>query len=92
MSTDGFLSGELESVRSCTVCAAAAKSSESKQLRMGTEFFSAVPWQPFTTNWAMDLIGPLTPTKKGHKCIVTWVDRTSKMIFAAAAADGHMTQ
>ena len=64
----------------------------SLKLRMGTEFFSAVPWQPFTTNWAMDLIGPLTPTKKGHKCIVTWVDRTSKMIFAAAAADGHMTQ
>jgi hypothetical protein len=39
----------------------------------------------------MDLIGPLPPIKKGHKWIVTWVDRTSKMIVATAAADGHVT-
>jgi len=39
----------------------------------------------------MDLIGPSPPTKKGHKWIVTWVDCTSKMIVAAAAADRHMT-
>jgi len=39
----------------------------------------------------MDLVGPLPPTKKGHTWIVTWVDRTSKMIVAAAAADGQMT-
>jgi len=57
---------------------------------MSTEIFSAVPLEPFTS-WAMDLIGPLPPTKKGHKWIVKQVDCTSKMIVAAAAADGHMT-
>jgi len=75
-------------VHSCTVCAAAKSSN---QLHLGTEFFLAVPLQPFTS-WAMDLIGPLPPTKKGHKWIETWVDPSSKMILAAdAAADGQMT-
>jgi len=74
-------------VRSCAVCAAAKSSN---QLRMGTDTFSAIPLQPFTS-WAMDLVGPLPPTKKGRTWIVTWVDRTSKMIVAAAAADGQMT-
>jgi len=74
-------------VRLCTICAAA---NSSNQLHMGTETFSTVPLQPFST-WAMDLIGPLPPTKKGHKWIVTWVDCTSKMIVAAAAAKEHMT-
>jgi len=74
-------------VRPCAVCGAAKNSN---QLRMGPDTFSAIPLQPFTS-WAMDLVGPLPPTKKGHTWIVTWVDRTSKMIVAAAAADGQMT-
>ena len=36
----------------------------------------------------MDLIGLLPKTKQGHEWIVTWVDRTSKTIVAAAAKDG----
>ena len=63
-------------VRSCTVCAA---SKSSNQLRMGAESFSSIPLQPFTS-WAMDLFGSLPATKSGHTWIVTWVDRTSKMI------------
>jgi hypothetical protein len=39
----------------------------------------------------MDLIGPLPATKSGHTWIVTWVDRTSKMIVAAAAKEGQMS-
>ena len=39
----------------------------------------------------MDLIGPLPATKNGHTWIVTWVDRTSKMIVAAAAKEGQMS-
>jgi len=83
----GIANDVVHFVRSSTVCAAAKSSN---QLRMGTETFSAVPLQPFTS-WTIDLIGLLPPTKKGHKWIVTWVDCTSKMIVAAAAADGHMT-
>jgi len=74
-------------VRLRAICATAKSSN---QLRTGTEIFSAVPLQPFTS-WAVDLIGPLPPTKKGDKWIVTWVDCTSKMIVAAAAANRHMT-
>jgi len=74
-------------VRSCAVCAA---SKSFNQLCMGINTFLAIPLQPFTC-WAIDLVGPLPPTKKGHTWIVTWVDRTSKMIVAAAAADGQMT-
>ena len=74
-------------VRSCVVCASAQSSN---QLRMGTDTFLAIPLQPFTS-WAIDLVGPLPPTKKGHTWKVTWVDRTSKMIVAAAAADGQTT-
>ena len=70
-------------VRSCTVCAAAKSSN---QLRMGAESFSSIPLQPFTS-WAMDLIGPLPVTKGGNEWIVTWVDRTSKTIVAAAALE-----
>jgi len=73
-------------VRSCATCEAAKNSN---QLRMGTDTFSAIPLQPFTS-WAMDLVWPLPPTKKGHTWIVTWVHRTSKMIVTAAAADGQM--
>ena len=39
----------------------------------------------------MDLIGPLPATKSGHTWIVTWVDRTSKIIVAAAAKEGQMS-
>ena len=70
-----------------SVCAAAKSSN---QLRMGTDTFLAIPLQPFTS-WAMDLVGPLPPTKKGHIWIVTWADHTSKMIVTAATADGQMT-
>ena len=74
-------------VRSCAVCAA---SKSSNQLRMGAESFSSIPLQPFTS-WTMDPIGPLPVTKCGHTWIVTWVDRTSKMIVAAAAKEGQMS-
>jgi len=74
-------------VRSCAVCTTAKSLN---QLRMGTDTFSAIPLLPFTS-WAINLVGPLPPTKKGHTWIVTWVDRTSKMIVAAAAANGQMT-
>jgi len=39
----------------------------------------------------MDLRGPLPATKSGHTWIVTWVDRTSKTIVAAAAKEGQMS-
>jgi len=67
-------------------CAECADSKSSNQLRMGTESFSSIPLQPFTS-WAMDLIGPLPATKSGHTWIVTWVDHTSKMIVAATAKE-----
>jgi len=49
------------------------------QLRIGAESFSSIPLQPFTSwaNWS--------------SWIVTWVDRTSKMIVAAAAKEGRMS-
>jgi len=71
-------------VRSCQTCAA-SKSSNAQ--RMGAEAFSTIPLKPFEA-WAMDLIGPLPKTKQGHEWIVTWVDRTSKTIVAAAAKEG----
>ena len=40
---------------------------------------SAVPVEPFS-NWAMDLIGPVPLSKAGNDLILTWVDKTSKMI------------
>jgi len=74
-------------LRSCNVCTA---SKSSNQLRMGAESFSAIPLQPFTS-WAMDLIELLPASKKGNTWSVTWVDRTSKTIVAAAAADTDMS-
>jgi len=38
-----------------------------------------------------DSVLPLPATKSGHTWIVTWVDRTSKMIVAAAAKEGQMS-
>jgi len=49
-----------------------------------------IPLQLFTS-LAMDLISPLPATKSGHTWIVTWVDRTSKMIVAAAAKEGQIS-
>lgn len=71
-------------VRSCRVCAT-AKSSTHRPL--GADVFSSVPERPFT-QWAMDLIGPMPKSRAGHEWIVTWVDRTSKMIVAAALKTG----
>jgi len=53
--------------------------------RLGTETYSAIPIQPFTS-WAKDLIGPMPRSNDGNEWIVTWMDRTSKTIVAAAAA------
>jgi len=39
----------------------------------------------------MDLIGPMPQSKDGNEWIVTWVDRTSKTIVAAAAAHKHIS-
>ena len=72
-------------VRSCTAC---ATSKASAQLRLGVEGFSPVPVVCFT-HWAMDLIGSLSKSRSGHEWIVTWVDRTSKMIVAAAVKTGQ---
>ena len=72
-------------VRTCKTCAA---SKSSHHQRLGTETYSAIPIQPFTS-WAMDLIGPMPRSKDGNEWIVTWVDRTSKTIVAAAAAHKH---
>jgi len=69
-------------VRTCKTCAA---SKSSNHQRLGTETYSAIPIQPFTS-WGMDLIGPMPRSKDGNEWIVTWVDRTSKKIVAAAAA------
>jgi len=69
-------------VRSCPTCAA---SKGSNHQRLGISQFSAIPVQPFTS-WAMGMIGPLPTTELGNNWIVTWVDRTTKTIVAAAAA------
>ena len=74
-------------VRSCKPC---ATSKASTHRRMGAPTFSAVPEEPFT-HWAMDFIGPLPKSRRGHEWIVTWVDRTSKMIVAAPAKTGSMS-
>ena len=66
-------------VRSCRTCAAAKSSTA---LRLGVESHSAVPVEPFS-NWAMDLIGPVSLSKAGNDLILTWVDKTSKMIAAS---------
>jgi hypothetical protein len=66
-------------VRSCRTCAAAKSSTV---LRLGVESHSAVPVEPFS-NWAMDLIGPVSLSKVGNDLILTWVDKTSKMIAAS---------
>ena len=74
-------------VRSCKAC---ATSKASTHRRLGAPAFSAVPEAPFT-HWAMDFIGPLSKSGRGHDWIVTWVDRTSKMIVAAPAKTGAMS-
>ena len=71
-------------VRSCKAC---ATSKSSSQRRLGTDAFSSVPVQPFS-HWAMDLVGPMPKSRAGNEWVVTWVDRTSKMIVAAAAKTG----
>jgi len=72
-------------VRSCRTCAAAKSSTG---LRLGVDTFSSVPLQPFT-HWSMDLIGPLPKSRSGNDLIVTWVDRTSKLIVAKAIRQGN---
>ena len=37
----------------------------------------------------MDLIGPLPKSRSGNDLIVTWVDRTSKVIVAKAIRQGN---
>jgi hypothetical protein len=65
-------------VRSCRTFATAKGSTG---LRLGVDSFSSVPLQPFP-HWSMDLIGPLPKSRSGNDLIVTWVDRTSKLIVA----------
>jgi hypothetical protein len=72
-------------IRSCRSCAAAKSSTG---LRLGVDSFSSVPLQPFT-HWSMDLIGPLPKSCIGNDLIVTWVDRTSKLIVAKAIRQGN---
>jgi len=72
-------------VRTCKTFAA---SKSSNHQRLGTQTYSAIPIQPFTS-WAMDLIGLMPQSKDGNERIVTWVDHTSKTIVAAAAAHKH---
>jgi len=72
-------------VRTRKTCAASKRYNHQ---RLGTETYSAIPIQPFTS-WAMDLIGPMPRSKDGNEWILTWVDRTSKTIVAAAAAHIH---
>lgn len=72
-------------VRSCRTCAA---TKSSNGLRLGVDSFSSVPLQPFT-HWSMDLIGPLPKSRSGNDLIVTWVDRTSKLIVAKALRQGN---
>ena len=69
-------------VRTCLTCAAVKPSNS---LRMGYEehAFSSAPAQPFS-HWAMDLVGPLPLSRAGNAYMVTWVDRTNKMIVAEA--------
>ena len=71
--------------RSCRTCATAKSSTG---LRLGVDSFSSVPVQPFT-HWSMDLIGPLPKSRSGNDLIVTWVDRTSKLIVARAIRQGN---
>ncbi len=54
----------------------------STALRLGVESHSAVPVEPFS-NWVMDLIGRVPLSKTGNDLILTWVDKTSKMIAAS---------
>ena len=72
-------------VRTCRTCSAAKSSSG---LRLGVDSFTSIPLQPFT-HWSMDLIGPLPPSRSGNDLIVTWVDRTSKLIVARALKQGQ---
>jgi hypothetical protein len=72
-------------VRSCRMCATAKGSTG---LLLGVDSFSSVPLQPFT-HWSMDLIGPLPKSRSGIDLIVTWVDRTSKLIVAKALRQGN---
>ena len=72
-------------VRSCRTCATAKSSSG---LRLGVDNFTSVPIQPFT-HWSMDLIGPLPKSRSGNDLILTWVDRTSKLIVARALRQGN---
>jgi hypothetical protein len=74
-------------VRSCRTCATAKSSSG---LRLGVDSFSSAPIQPFT-HWSMDLIGPLPKSSSGNDLIVTWVDRTSKLIVAIAIRQGNFS-
>ena len=71
-------------VRSCRAC---ATSKSSTHRPFGVDGFSSVPVRPFS-HWAMDLIGPMPKSRAGNEWIVTWVDRTSKMIVAAATKTG----
>jgi hypothetical protein len=66
-------------VRSCRTCTTAKRSTA---LCLGVESHSTVPVEPFS-NWAMDLIGPVRWSKAGNDSILTWVDKTSKMIAAS---------
>ena len=74
-----------EVVRSCRTCSTAKSSSG---LQLGVDNFSSVPVQPFT-HWSMDLIGPLPKSRSGNDLILTWVDRTSKLIVARALRQGN---
>jgi IS30 family transposase len=58
------------------------------QLLGGFITFSSVPMQPFS-HWSMDLIWPLPKSRSGNDLIVTWVDRTSKLIVARALRQGN---
>ena len=72
-------------VRSCRTCSTTKSSSG---LQLGVDNFSSVPVQPFT-HWSMDLIGPLPKSRSGNDLILTWVDRTSKLIVARALRQGN---
>ncbi len=72
-------------VRSCRTCAVAKSSTA---LRLGVESHSTVPVEPFS-NWTMDLIGPVTLSKAGNDLILTWVDKTSKMIAASPLSSNN---
>jgi hypothetical protein len=72
-------------VRSCRTCATAKGSTG---LRLGVDSFSSEPLQPFT-HWSMDLIGTLPKSRSGNDLIITWVDRTSKLIVAKTLRQGN---